>query len=134
MIAPWLFDNPILIKHVRSRLRRTQRTSLVLVVVIICGCLLWGGFQGGAGFLQQGGLFVTYFALQGLALHLSGMSQVASSIGQVNDSGVLEPKARAYAAEHDLVYIPPYNDPDIIAGQGTAALEFLTQALAPAAP
>ena len=89
MIAPWLFDNPILIKHLRSRLRRTHVTSLVLVVVIICGCLLWAGFQGG-NFLQQGGLFVTYFALQGLALHLSGMSQVASSIGQVNDSGVLD--------------------------------------------
>ncbi|HLQ46207.1 MAG TPA: hypothetical protein VK137_15805, partial [Planctomycetaceae bacterium] len=95
MIAPWLFDNPILIKHVRSRLRRTHRTSLVLVVVIICGCLLWGGLQQGIGLqqvigLQQGGLFVTYFALQGLCLHVIGMSQVASSIGQVNDSGVLD--------------------------------------------
>ncbi|GAA3551503.1 pyridoxal-phosphate dependent enzyme [Kribbella ginsengisoli] len=44
-----------------------------------------------------------------------------------NDSGVLEPKARAYAAEHDLTYVSPYNDPDIIAGQGTAALEILQQ-------
>ncbi len=44
----------------------------------------------------------------GLELHAEG-----------NDSGVLEPKARAYAAEHDLTYVPPYNDPDIIAGQGT---------------
>ncbi|WP_328328719.1 threonine/serine dehydratase [Kribbella sp. NBC_00382] len=43
------------------------------------------------------------------------------------DSGVLEPKARAYAAEHDLTYISPYNDPDIIAGQGTAAVEILEQ-------
>lgn len=44
-----------------------------------------------------------------------------------NDSGVLEPKARAYAAEHDLTYVPPYNDPDIIAGQGTIAVEILEQ-------
>ena len=44
-----------------------------------------------------------------------------------NDSGVLEPKARAYAAEHDLTYVPPYNDPDIIAGQGTVAVEILEQ-------
>ncbi len=44
-----------------------------------------------------------------------------------NDSGVLEPKARAYAAEHDLVYVPPYNDPDVIAGQGTVGVEILEQ-------
>ena len=52
----------------------------------------------------------------GLDLHAEG-----------NDSGVLEPKARAYAAEHDLAYVPPYNDPDIIAGQGTVAVEILEQ-------
>jgi threonine dehydratase len=44
-----------------------------------------------------------------------------------NDSGVLEPKARVYAAEHDLAYISPYNDPDVIAGQGTVAVEILEQ-------
>src|SRR4051812_36414972 len=43
------------------------------------------------------------------------------------DSGVLEPKARAYAAEHGLTYVPPYNDPDIIAGQGTVGVEILEQ-------
>lgn len=90
MIAPWLFDNPILTKHARSRLRRAQATSIGLVVVVICSCLLWSGFQAGGQFLQQGGLFVAYFSLQGLALNLVGMSQVASSIGQVNDSGVLD--------------------------------------------
>ncbi|WP_433161902.1 threonine/serine dehydratase [Kribbella sp. CA-247076] len=52
----------------------------------------------------------------GLDLHAEG-----------NDSGVLEPKARAYAAEHDLTYVPPYNDPDIVAGQGTVAVEILEQ-------
>ncbi|TWD79147.1 L-threonine ammonia-lyase [Kribbella amoyensis] len=43
------------------------------------------------------------------------------------DSGILEPKARAYAAEHDLTYVSPYNDPDIIAGQGTAGVEIIDQ-------
>ncbi|TDW15834.1 pyridoxal-phosphate dependent enzyme [Kribbella kalugense] len=44
-----------------------------------------------------------------------------------NDSGVLEPKARAYAAEHGLAYVSPYNDLDIVAGQGTLAVEILEQ-------
>jgi threonine dehydratase len=43
------------------------------------------------------------------------------------DSGANELLARAHAAEHGLTYIPPYNDPDIIAGQGTAGVEILEQ-------
>jgi threonine dehydratase len=34
-------------------------------------------------------------------------------------------KAEALAAEHGYVIIPPYNDPHIIAGQGTVGLEIL---------
>ncbi|MFF0264723.1 pyridoxal-phosphate dependent enzyme [Kribbella sp. NPDC004536] len=44
-----------------------------------------------------------------------------------NDTGVLESKARAYAAEHGLTYVPPYNDPDVIAGQGTVGVEIVEQ-------
>ncbi|GAA3117655.1 threonine/serine dehydratase [Kribbella aluminosa] len=44
-----------------------------------------------------------------------------------NDTGVLELKARAYAAEHGLTYVPPYNDPEIIAGQGTVGVEIVEQ-------
>ena len=43
------------------------------------------------------------------------------------DVGVLERLAREYAADHGMVYIPPYNDPEVIAGQGTVAVEMLEQ-------
>lgn len=46
---------------------------------------------------------------------------------QGNDTGVLEPLAREYAADNGMAYVPPYNDPDVIAGQGTLALEILDQ-------
>jgi threonine dehydratase len=36
-------------------------------------------------------------------------------------------RAKALAAEHGLTLIHPYDDPLVIAGQGTAALEFLAQ-------
>ena len=36
-------------------------------------------------------------------------------------------KAKALAAERDLVYVHPFDDPDIIAGQGTVAMEILRQ-------
>ncbi len=38
--------------------------------------------------------------------------------------------ARQYAVQHNMTYISPYNDPQIIAGQGTVALE-LAQQLSP---
>ncbi|NUR98515.1 MAG: pyridoxal-phosphate dependent enzyme [Kribbellaceae bacterium] len=44
-----------------------------------------------------------------------------------NDTGVLELKARAYAAEHGLTYVPPYNDPEVVAGQGTVGVEIVEQ-------
>lgn len=44
-----------------------------------------------------------------------------------DDSGLAERHARALARERGHVYVSPYNDPDIIAGQGTLALELLEQ-------
>ena len=36
--------------------------------------------------------------------------------------------ARQYAADNDLEFVPPYNDPRIIAGQGTCGVEIARQA------
>lgn len=38
-----------------------------------------------------------------------------------------ERHARAYAKEHGMRYVSPYNDPHIIAGQGTIGVELLNQ-------
>src|SRR5262245_7936354 len=35
--------------------------------------------------------------------------------------------AREYAAQHGLAYIPPYNDSDVVIGQGTIGVELLAQ-------
>jgi threonine dehydratase len=43
------------------------------------------------------------------------------------DSGALEAVARAHGSAHGLTYVPPYNDPDVIAGQGTVGVEMLEQ-------
>ncbi|HEV7321493.1 MAG TPA: pyridoxal-phosphate dependent enzyme [Ensifer sp.] len=44
------------------------------------------------------------------------------------EAGLAEQHAQRLAAAEKLVYVSPYNDPDIIAGQGTIALELLEQA------
>lgn len=41
------------------------------------------------------------------------------------DCAVTEAHALKYAQEHQMVYVPPYNDPAVIAGQGTVGLEIL---------
>jgi threonine dehydratase len=43
------------------------------------------------------------------------------------DCSLTEMYARKYANEHGLVYISPYNDPAVIAGQGTIAVEMAQQ-------
>lgn len=44
-----------------------------------------------------------------------------------HDSGLTELYARDYAGQHGLVYISPYNDEQIIAGQGTIGVELARQ-------
>jgi threonine dehydratase len=39
------------------------------------------------------------------------------------DSGISEIEARRHAEEQGLPYISPYNDPEVVAGQGTVGLE-----------
>ncbi|HEU4401920.1 MAG TPA: threonine/serine dehydratase [Candidatus Polarisedimenticolia bacterium] len=43
------------------------------------------------------------------------------------DSGLTEIYARRYAEENGLCYISPYNDPAVVAGQGTIGLELSRQ-------
>jgi len=44
------------------------------------------------------------------------------------ESGLAELHAQQEAAARGLVYVSPYNDPEIVAGQGTIGLELLEQA------
>lgn len=44
-----------------------------------------------------------------------------------DDTVEAEAYARAYAGEHGLPYVSPYNDPSVIGGQGTVAVELCQQ-------
>ena len=51
----------------------------------------------------------------------------ANVIKYGNDCGLAEVHARQMAANEDKVFVSPYNDPDVMAGQGTIARELLSQ-------
>ncbi|CAB1083355.1 pyridoxal-phosphate dependent enzyme family protein [Olavius algarvensis Delta 1 endosymbiont] len=44
-----------------------------------------------------------------------------------DDGAVTEAHARQFAREHGMTYISPYNDPQVIGGQGTIAVELVQQ-------
>jgi threonine dehydratase len=51
----------------------------------------------------------------------------AEIVRKGDDSVAAEIAARAHAVDHGMVFVSPYNDPDVIAGQGTIARELERQ-------
>jgi hypothetical protein len=52
------------------------------------------------------------------------MKALGATVIQIgHDSVISESAARAFATAHQLPYLSPYNDPVIMAGQGTLGLE-----------
>lgn len=88
MIEKLLFDNPILIKHIRARTRKSQLTPILLIVFLLACCNIWAGYEGKG--LENGVVFCIVFVLMAIVTQFGGTSQVASSMGQTNDSGILD--------------------------------------------
>jgi hypothetical protein len=83
----WL-DNPIFIKHVRSRLRPQPFFTSLAVVVILCLCIALGGYRLDA--FKTGGASGTLLALQTVLLVIMGSSQVSAAVNGARASGILD--------------------------------------------
>jgi hypothetical protein len=81
-------DNPLFVKHLRSRLRRPQVMPSAVVVLVLCLCISYGGYQLG-GF-TNGGAFGMLLSLQTIILGLIGAAQVSSAVGGARESGILD--------------------------------------------
>jgi hypothetical protein len=86
-VLDW-FDNPILVKFARSRLRKEPLLTAIAVVQVLCLCIAWGGYQ--LGTFSSGGAFATLYALQLIILVLMGSAQVGTSVGGARASGILD--------------------------------------------
>src|SRR5208337_4987806 len=86
-MADWL-DNPIFVKHFRSRLRRQPLISSIVITVVLCLCIAWGGYQLGA--FLSGRAFGTLLGLQSLILAIMGAAQVGTSVTSARASGILD--------------------------------------------
>lgn len=83
-----LLDNPILIKHSRSRLRRNRVLPWSIVVVTLCAVICWV-------FYQQNGLLGTtpltlVIMLQVVCLVFAGAGEIGGAVGGARESGILD--------------------------------------------
>src|ERR1700722_233867 len=83
----WL-DNPILVKHIRSRLRKQPLAAAMVVVFVFCICIAWAGIQLQS--LASGGTFGLLLGLQSVILIVMGATQVGSAVGAARASGILD--------------------------------------------
>jgi hypothetical protein len=86
-ILDW-FDNPILVKHLRSRLRIQPLIASIVVVQALCLCIVWGGYQ--LDDFSSGRAFGWLLSLQAIVLAIMGAGQVGSAVGAARASGILD--------------------------------------------
>ncbi len=73
----------------------------------------------------RGEIFVPETASPAKTAAIAALGQTVSYFG--DDCVITEKYARQYATENNLAYVSPYNDPAIIAGQGTIGAEIARQ-------
>jgi hypothetical protein len=86
-ILDWL-DNPLLVKHLRSRLRIQPLLTSIVVVQALCLCIAWYGYQ--ADSFASGGAFGWLITLQTIVLVVMGAAQVGTAVGSARLSGILD--------------------------------------------
>jgi hypothetical protein len=87
VLRDWI-DNPIFIKHVRSRLRWQPLAAGAVVVIVLSMCIVWAGYENDA--LWSGRAFEWLAMLQGVILIIMGASQVSAAVGSARLSGILD--------------------------------------------
>jgi hypothetical protein len=87
ILRDWV-DNPIFIKHVRSRLRRQPLAAGAVVVLVLCLCIVWAGYENNA--FVNGRAFEWLVMLQGIILIILGGSQISAAVGSARLSGILD--------------------------------------------
>jgi hypothetical protein len=86
-LPAWL-DNPIIVKHARSKLRLQPLIAAVVIVLILCVCLLWAATVMDWFFDNRA--FRILFALQVVILAIAGAANISQSVGSARASGILD--------------------------------------------
>ncbi|HWE35374.1 MAG TPA: hypothetical protein VG406_02295 [Isosphaeraceae bacterium] len=87
--ADLLLDNPVLVKHVRSRLRPAQALPWAVVVLVLCILDAWACFSKDSP-MPGGPATMALLGLQVLLLFFAGTAQINASLGGARESGILD--------------------------------------------
>jgi threonine dehydratase len=73
---------------------------------------------------QLGGSAIVFVPNNASQIKCDAIQRYGAEVRRHGDDGLLtELHARQFALEHDRLYVSPYNDPEVVAGQGTMGLE-----------
>jgi threonine dehydratase len=73
---------------------------------------------------QLGGSAIVFVPSNASQIKCDAIQRYGAEVQRHGDDGlVTELYARGFALEHDHLYVSPYNDPEVVAGQGTMGLE-----------
>ncbi len=86
-IRAWV-ANPIIVKHVRTRLRLQAALTSLSVVVMLCLCIAYAGYQ--LQLFQTGRASGLIVALQFVLLLVMGSGQIGASVSGARNSGILD--------------------------------------------
>lgn len=80
------------------------------------------------GLSKLGGRGVVFVPENAIPAKVDAIARLGGEVRYFGyDTADTEAYARQYAARHKMTYVPPYNDPYVIAGQGTIGLELARQ-------
>lgn len=90
MMSAWniLVDNPILIRHIRTRLRLSQFLPWVAVVLVLCLSVVWASQAW--GFINDGKGLTFLLGLESVILVFIAGAQVGGAVGGVRESGIID--------------------------------------------
>jgi threonine dehydratase len=75
---------------------------------------------------QLGGSAIVFVPNNASQIKCDAIQRYGAQVQRHGDDGLVsELYAQQFALEHDRLYVSPYNDPDVVAGQGTMGLEIL---------
>lgn len=87
MLRDWL-DNPIFVKHLRSRLRPQAMATGAAITLLVCLCIVYAGFQSRSFDARM--VFATLMGVQFVLLGLMGSVQVGAAVAGAKGTGILD--------------------------------------------
>ena len=91
MLRALVFENPLLVKHTRARLRRQHTLPLIAAVVVTCGLVMWSMAMFAEGASEDvAGLFMFLLVMQAGILLLAGTYRVATDVSEAQQGLMLD--------------------------------------------